>query len=70
MPTCSGAGLEILRRPWPTGIGRSQAAVSKARGAGEDQEARYVRNCIDVIEHHCEDIQVHYPRGQVSREDG
>ena len=62
----SGDSQETLA----AGIGRSQAAVSKALGAGEDGETRYVRICIDVIEHYCEDIQVHYPRGQVSREDG
>jgi hypothetical protein len=46
-------------------IDRSQAAVSKAlRGSG-GPETRYTRICVDVIEHYCEEVKIHYPRGEV-----
>ena len=46
-------------------IGRSQAAVSKALRTEDDSETRYVKIYIDVIEHSCDDVTLHYPRGQV-----
>jgi predicted transcriptional regulator len=50
------------------GIGRSQAAVSKALRAGKSPETRYVRICIDMIEHYCEGVKIQYPKGQVTVE--
>ena len=47
-------------------IGRSQAAVNKALRRRDESETRYVKICIDVIEHYCDDVTIHYPRGQVS----
>ncbi len=51
------------------GIGRSQAAVSKALRAGKSSETRYIRICIDVIEHYCEEVTIQYPKGQVTVEE-
>lgn len=46
-------------------VGRSQAAVSKALRAGGSPETRYVKVCIDVIEHYCDGVTIDYPRGEV-----
>lgn len=43
----------------------SQAAVSKALRTADESETRYVKICIDVIEHYCDDVTIRYPRGQV-----
>jgi len=46
-------------------IERSQAAVSKALRTADESETRYVKICIDVIEHYCDSVTIRYPRGQV-----
>lgn len=46
-------------------VGRSQAAVSKALRSVDESEMRYVKICIDVIEHYCDGVTIHYPRGKV-----
>jgi len=46
-------------------IGRSQTAVSKALRSVDESETRYVKICVDVIEHYCDDVTIHYPQGQV-----
>jgi len=46
-------------------IGRSQAAVNKALRRMDESETRYVKICVDVIEHYCDGITIQYPRGQV-----
>ncbi len=48
-------------------VGRSQAAVSKALRSVDESEMRYVKICVDVIEHYCDDVTIHYPRGRVER---
>lgn len=61
----SGDSQETLA----AGIGRSQAAVSKALRAGESHKTRYVKICVDVIEHYCKKVTINYPRGQVVLEE-
>lgn len=46
-------------------IDRSQAAVHKALRRTDESETRYVKTCVDVIEHYCDGITIRYPRGQV-----
>lgn len=46
-------------------IGRSQTAVSKALRSVDEPETRYVKICVDVIEHYRDDVAIHYPQGQV-----
>lgn len=46
-------------------IDRSQTAVSKALRAVDESDTRYVKICVDVIEHYCDEVRIHYPRGRV-----
>lgn len=57
----SGDSQEVLA----AGIGRSQAAVSKALRRGDDHKTRYIKICVDVIEHYCSEVRIRYPKGQV-----
>lgn len=62
------SALERVRRlPRDPGaqIGRSQTAVSKALRSVDEPETRYVKICVDVIEHYRDDVAIHYPQGQV-----
>jgi len=46
-------------------ISRSQAAVNRALRSMDESETRYVKVCVDVIEHYCNDVTIHYPQGEV-----